>query len=100
MSAPAKLFSDDFDAPCADCGTNTTPGQRHRYHAGYGGRWELYVVHDDLWRAAGMDDGYLCVGCLERRIGRHLTPADFADVPLNEPNPNDTPRLAARKAGR
>lgn len=55
---------------CADCGT---------YPA-------HYMVLDDVWKAAGMspDGGYLCVLCLERRIGRRLTPDDFDGCPMNQ----------------
>lgn len=94
--------------PCKDCGTATTPctGKRGWRHAG---RWEHYMVTAEVWAAAGMpppkirmqyesDGDFLCIGCLEKRLGRILTPADFSNVPINEPSPWDTPRLAARKA--
>jgi hypothetical protein len=62
------------------------------------------MVHDHVWAEAGMplselagDGLYLCVGCLEERLGRVLTRADFTDAPINEPDPWDTPRLADRK---
>jgi hypothetical protein len=35
---------------------------------------------------------------LEKRLGRRLQPADFTAAKIN-PDPWDTPRLAARKAG-
>jgi hypothetical protein len=63
------------------------------------------MVHDRLWAAAGLDpdalhmdgDGdYLCIGCLEARIGRRLGPGDFTGAPVNDPHPWNTPRLAAR----
>jgi hypothetical protein len=54
-----------------------------------GGR-EWYIVHDDVWVAAGMkpidpeDDvgqgGFLSIGCLEKRLRRKLTPQDFTSV--------------------
>jgi hypothetical protein len=57
---------------CKDCGTDTTPSEGAR---------EDYMVHNELWRAAGMpeEDGgfYLCIGCLEKRLGRELTAEDF-----------------------
>jgi hypothetical protein len=50
---------------------------------------EYYVVNKDVWAAAhrGTYDrrGFLCIGCLERRIGRKLTPADFTKAPVNNP---------------
>jgi hypothetical protein len=44
---------------------------------------EYYMVRDDLWDRYGACDGMLCIGCLETRLGRKLTPADFNDIPLN-----------------
>jgi hypothetical protein len=47
---------------------------------------EHYAVTNELWdTAVPTEHGLLCIGCLERRIGRRLTPADFADCLLNEP---------------
>jgi hypothetical protein len=31
--------------------------------------------------------GMLCIECLEKRIGRRLTAADFTDAPVNHYNP-------------
>lgn len=56
------------------------------------------MVHNDLWADAGMADGYLCVGCLESRLGRCLRSEDFPDFPINWESPWNTPRLAARLA--
>ena len=45
---------------------------------------EWYMVHDHTWAQAGTcQRGYLCIGCLETRIGRQLNAADFTDVPVN-----------------
>lgn len=89
---------------CLDCNVDTAPctGKRGCRHKG---KWEYYMVTDEVWHAAMSGEsnpfsGYLCIGCLERRLGRELTPADFSDYPINEPSPWDTERLAARKAGR
>ncbi len=88
---------------CDDCGMDTSPctGRRGCRHIG---RWERYMVRDSVWKAAGMkgmDAGFLCIGCLERRLGRQLRPRDFKpNVPINYPDPWDTPRLAARKMTR
>jgi hypothetical protein len=91
---------------CIDCGADTSPctGKRGCRHKG---KWETYMVRDTVWEAAGMGrgwghgnaSGFLCVGCLEARLGRMLTPADFIDYPINEPHPWDTPRMLARKIG-
>lgn len=58
------------------------------------------MVNDELWQhaTAGETVAYLCVGCLEARIGRRLCPDDFPTVPINRPDhPWDTPRLRDRK---
>jgi hypothetical protein len=58
-------------ALCVDCGTDTLPTGWHR-------RAEYYSVHDEVWAAAGMQfEGFLCIGCLEVRVGRRLTRSDF-----------------------
>jgi hypothetical protein len=61
---------------------------------------EVYVVKDEVWKAAGMEPygGCLCVGCLEERIGRKLKPKDFNDVAApNNPNLPCTDRLRDRR---
>lgn len=63
--------------PCFDCGVNTSR------MTGIG---EYFVVRHDLWasvapaRARGY---YLCVRCLEIRLRRRLTVADFLPCPAN-----------------
>ncbi|MDT0270859.1 hypothetical protein RM844_31780 [Streptomyces sp. DSM 44915] len=49
---------------------------------------EFYMVHDSVWAKARMKDagGFLCIGCLEKRLSRRLRPADFTDCPLNKPD--------------
>jgi hypothetical protein len=78
---------------CADCGIPTI----------WRGRSEWYMVHDDLWQAADISpvpdmETFLCVGCIEERLGRQLTAADFTDVPANVPGPGMSPRLRNRLA--
>jgi hypothetical protein len=89
---PQQAF-DDLNL-CYDCGIDTTPctGKRGCRHKG---KWEWYMLTDEAWPMSPF--GYLCIGCVENRIGRQLTPADFKDVPVNEPSPWDTDRLASRK---
>lgn len=67
--------------PCEDCGWPTRP-------------FEVYMVHDSVWAEAVADDDngrahfFLCVECLEERLGRELRPDDFTDVLMNtEPGP-------------
>jgi hypothetical protein len=47
----------------------------------FGGNWDgdWFMVKDRVWRAAQKDRPvrFLCVRCLERRIGRRLTARDF-----------------------
>jgi hypothetical protein len=96
-------------ALCRDCGVDTTPctGKRGCRHKG---RWQYYMVRAEIWAAAGMqassvrpqgesDGDFLCIPCLEGRLGRALRPDDFPNMPVNCPDPWDTPLLAARKRG-
>jgi hypothetical protein len=89
---------------CVDCGINTFPGcptrieMERRYNTSAAGKTlsatgealplasltvdeccEVYTVRDAVWKAAGMEPigGCLCIGCLERRLGRRLEPKDF-----------------------
>lgn len=64
---------EDFsDFLCVDCGFNTI-------------HCEYYMVHDEIWSGAGMpDEGMLCIGCLEERLGRELTAKDFTHAPVNQ----------------
>lgn len=55
--------------------------------------WEWYMVRDEVWAAARMTEGFLCVGCLEGRLERPLTQRDFADVPAGKPSMADSERL-------
>jgi hypothetical protein len=63
-------------------------------------RSEVYGVHDRLWKAAGMTPkgGCLCIGCLEKRLGRKLRAKDFPRGYLfNMPGFSGTPRLKRRR---
>ena len=99
---------------CIDCGVNTAPGHLNREQMEqalaldwnnqgvtqtYGELTEIYMVAEPIWEAAGMEPmgGCLCVGCLEKRLGRTLTPKDF----LREHSCNKMPgtkRLLARRS--
>jgi hypothetical protein len=66
----ARAIDNSFN--CLDCGVHT------------GDTDEYYMVHDNLWTEAHPnDDGMLCIGCLEERLGRMLTADDFPDYPVN-----------------
>ncbi len=69
--------------PCADCGLDTL--------------FEYYMVQDALWEAAGLSRGFLCVGCMESRLGRRLVAADFTDAPCNRMTLGETERLRSRR---
>jgi hypothetical protein len=109
------LIPESWD--CIDCGINTAPGCSTRVEferalaadlltGGQGVKQtfddlsEAYTVRPAVWKAAGMDsfDGCLCIGCLEKRLGRTLTPKDFA---RNHPFHSlpGTERLLARRDG-
>jgi hypothetical protein len=90
---------------CVDCGFDTAPGCLNRVEMeiaarALGNRWyngegvpqyytedtEVYCVRSHIWAAAKMEPygGCLCIGCLEKRIGRKLRPRDFQrDHPFN-----------------
>lgn len=96
---------------CVDCGINTAPGMfgREQMEQAFAldpkgvkqaidEHSEVYTVKAAIWKAAGMkpDGGCLCVGCLERRIGRLLTPNDFKQNDPFRSTPS-TERLQARR---
>ena len=60
---------------CKDCGVHTS-------RIG-----EYYMVKDGVWADAGGSPefgwGMLCIGCLEKRLGRQLVSTDFLDIYLN-----------------
>lgn len=60
---------------------------------------EYYMVTDQVWDSVA-DNGMLCIGCLEARLGRTLTASDFTDCPLNISRTvyPKSQRLAARLA--
>jgi len=76
---------------CVDCGVNTAPGipdgpmtlrevnETGESSAEVGPDSEVYTVRDAVWKKAAMEPfgGCLCIGCLERRLGRKLKPKDF-----------------------
>ena len=82
---------------CVDCGVNTAPGvpdgeealrqleAAGSYPARVNNRSEIYMVRDKVWKKAGLEPfgGCLCIGCLERRLGRRLKPKDFIPHSFN-----------------
>jgi hypothetical protein len=93
---------------CIDCGMNTAPGHpsgpeirvaftmnpKASLSLPLTCETEIYDVKDAIWSQAGMRpwNGCLCIGCLEKRLGRKLRPKDFsshdkktwADFPCTE----------------
>lgn len=63
---------------------------------------EFYFVNTDLWLSVMVSiNGMLCVGCLEDRLGRRLTPADFTMASINKPQRGvlQSERLRSRITG-
>ena len=73
------------DFRCRDCGNDYD---------------EYYMVHNHVWKAGGLpkDGGMLCIGCLEKRIGRRLCRDDFPDWEVKRPRDNQSLRLKDRIA--
>lgn len=68
---------------CLDCQVDTSRGEAEEY----------YMVHTELWLEVNPgNDGMLCIGCLEKRLGRELTRADFTDAPINELGDDEWPK--------
>jgi hypothetical protein len=60
---------------------------------------EYYMLRDEVWLEANPDgDGMLCVGCLEKRLGRRLEPTDFTESTHNFVD-RASPRLRSRVLG-
>lgn len=59
---------------------------------------EWFTVHDDVWSQTGLarHGGCLCIGCVERRIGRRLTADDFPATENNRPDEMLSDRLLNR----
>jgi hypothetical protein len=103
---------------CIDCGVNTAPGlsSRAELEAAFAADEndngieqhitadsEVYTVRERVWAAAGMEPqgGCLCIGCLEKRLGRPLKPKDFQrDHAFNHPAIRGTARLLKRRGQR
>jgi len=74
---------------CIDCGVDT------------GKIGEYYFIHTLLWISV-MDSikGMLCIGCLEKRLGRRLWRNDFTNAWINDPRyGHKSQRLMSRLAG-
>jgi hypothetical protein len=59
-----KFFS------CNDCGVNVA--------CRFGGICEYnFMLNPETWQSLNLNNGLLCIGCIEKRLGRKLTPNDF-----------------------
>jgi hypothetical protein len=105
---------------CIDRGMDTWPGHQTRAEVeqamraakAAGKEWrssmtftqetEAYYVHPHVWEASGVGfwEGVLCIGCLEKRLGRRLQPFDFTqDNGFNDPSLPGTRRRFERLTG-
>jgi hypothetical protein len=102
---------------CIDCGFDTAPGCSTReqleqvftvirredrgVQQSIDQFSEIYMVKPTIWKAAGMGpfSGCLCIGCLEKRLGRALTRRDFMRNHVFNTMPG-TKRLLSRRCGR
>jgi hypothetical protein len=103
---------------CIVCGVNTAPGippgpllrdtlkRDGKCPTVIGNDSEVYMVRKAVWAKAGMEpwSGCLCIGCLERLLGRRLRPKDFDRSSAFESEAEiycrGTPRLLDRRGVR
>ena len=78
------LSPEDLRFICTDCSFDTLR------------KGEYYMLNDPLWESYGCGDGMLCIGCMEKRMGRRLNREDFAPVPINANTPRQSKRLQKR----
>lgn len=77
-------------ALCMDCAVDTSEIS------------EWYMVQHSVWYACVstsrslLGDAFLCIGCLEKRLGRQLTPEDFTDALVNAMYDRNSQRLNDR----
>jgi hypothetical protein len=76
---PADIKRFQLFFSCSDCGINI--GNR------YGGIGEYgYILHPEVWKSLGTippnseGNKFLCIECVEKRLGRKLTIKDFAKI--------------------
>lgn len=59
---------------CVECGINTLD------------IFEYYMLKNEIWDLAGVDQGMLCVSCFEKKSDIVLTASHFTDYPINTGN--------------
>lgn len=66
-------MDDNSNFICLDCSVSTLDNK------------EYYMLKFGLWKLIHpKNSGMLCIGCVEKRLGRTLTSSDFLDCPLND----------------
>ena len=75
------MMKDTKPFSCDDCGVDTSVIN------------EWYMVEDDIWQKYGSAH-FLCIGCLENRLGRALIADDFMNVPTWEMSPRLRDRIS------
>ena len=71
-----QALRDAFAFFCMDCEVDTSPNT---------GICEYYMVTDHVWQSeAAAEEGMLCIGCIEGRMGRQLEKEDFIDALINQ----------------
>jgi hypothetical protein len=96
---------------CIDCGVNTAPGcstraeveavPKKRKVVGqmqFNGKSEVYTVRAAVWGKTGLKPfgGCLCIGCIEKRLGRKLRPKDFEPYHIFNDMPGTTGLMKRR----
>lgn len=93
MSAAIDLS--EYSCPCCDCRVETNHNCTDTA--------EWYMVKNEIWAeaTANRPAQFLCIGCLENRIGRTLVWSDFSDALVNHSGMrfDPSPRLQNRLAG-
>jgi len=56
---------------CVECGVNTLE------------IFEYYMLKDEIWRLADVEQGMLCVSCFEKKSNMILNKTHFIDYPIN-----------------
>jgi|SRR6267142_5929067 hypothetical protein len=91
VKARESIVRARLEGRCMDCSIETTFTLNKAD--------EYYMVNNALWMQANPQcEGTLCIGCLESRIGRLLTWADFTDCPLNK-NPRGSSKRLRNRLG-
>jgi hypothetical protein len=83
MATKSHPFCPVVTSSCADCGVGTvTLGEWYVVRAEI---WEqAWAGRRKSWQRAIPGQEILCIGCLEKRIGRTLMRCDFTDAPIND----------------